>query len=131
MRCIGALPEDQLPPWYAAADLLVWPAFREAYGLALLEAQAAGLPVIACREGGVADIVADGETGMLVADRDLAAFADAIASLLRDDDCRHRLGRAAMRRVAAAHDLPAAAERLGRALADAMRIHEQRLRKAA
>ena len=45
---------------YAAADLYVWPAVREAYGIALLEAQAAGLPVVAGREGGVAEVVADG-----------------------------------------------------------------------
>ena len=49
--------------FYAAADLLVWPAVREAYGLAMLEAQAAGLPVVAGREGGVAEVVQDGITG--------------------------------------------------------------------
>ena len=48
---------------YAAADLYVWPAVREAYGLAMLEAQAAGLPVVAGREGGVAEVVADGVSG--------------------------------------------------------------------
>ncbi|HMR29853.1 MAG TPA: glycosyltransferase family 4 protein [Geminicoccaceae bacterium] len=131
VRCVGARPEAQLPAFYVAADLMVWPAFREAYGLALLEAQAAGLPVVACREGGVADVVADGETGLLVADRDLAAFADAIAGLLRDPQRRGGLARAARVRVAARHDLPAAARRLELALADAVRINRQRLRRAA
>jgi glycosyltransferase involved in cell wall biosynthesis len=130
-RCVGALPEDRLPPWYAAADLLVWPAFREAYGLALIEAQAAGLPVVACREGGVPDIVADGETGILVRDRDLAAFARAAADLLRDDARRKRMGDAAARRIAQSHDLPAAGERLERALSDAVAIHGRRLQRAA
>ena len=52
-----------LPGIYAAADLYVWPACNEAYGMALLEAQAAGLPVVAGREGGVPDIVAHGPPG--------------------------------------------------------------------
>ena len=54
VRSAGMVPEDALPAFYAAADLLVWPAVREAYGLAMLEAQAAGLAVVAGREGGVA-----------------------------------------------------------------------------
>ena len=60
MRCVGALPAAALPEIYAAADLYVWPACNEAYGMALLEAQAAGVPVVAGAEGGVPDIVADG-----------------------------------------------------------------------
>ncbi len=73
----GAVPETSLAAYYAAADLLVWPAVREAYGLAMLEAQAAGLPVIAGREGGVAEVVQDGITGVLCAPRDPAGFAQA------------------------------------------------------
>jgi glycosyltransferase involved in cell wall biosynthesis len=131
VRCLGTLAEDRLPPWCAACDLMVWPAFREAYGVALLEAQAAGLPVVACREGGVPDVVVDGETGVLIADRDLRRFADAIASLLHDHGRRRRLATAAVRHVAHRHDVPAAALRLSRALADAGRIHAERRRKAA
>lgn len=131
IRSIGSLPEDELPAWYAAADLLVWPAFREAYGLALLEAQATGLPVVACREGGVADVVAHGETAILVEDRDLDGFAEAVEDLLRDDRRRARMGTAAAGRVARVHDLPAAGERLEQALAAAVAIHERRVRRAA
>ena len=131
VRCIGALAEPDLRPLYAAADLMVWPAFREAYGLALLEAQAAGLPVIACREGGVGDIVADGETGLLVADRDLGGLARAIQDLLRDPDRRHGLAKAARARIGAMHDLPAAARRLELALDEARRIPALRQRRAA
>ena len=131
VRCIGALAEPDLPPVYAAADLMVWPAFREAYGLALLEAQAAGLPVIACREGGVGDIVADGETGLLVADRDLDGLARTIEDLLRDPDRRLTLAKAARARIGATHDLPAAARRLEQALDEALRIHALRQRRAA
>ena len=79
----GAVPETSLAAYYAAADLLVWPAVREAYGLAMLEAQAAGLPVIAGREGGVAEVVQDGITGVLCAPRDPAGFAQATAAAAR------------------------------------------------
>ena len=131
IRWLGALAEAELPAWYAAADLLVWPAFREAYGLALLEAQAAGLPVVACREGGVGDVVVDGQTGLLVADRDMRAFAEAVAGLLADPGRRARLGAAAAERVLAQHDLRAAGQRLDAALEAACRIHARRLRRAA
>jgi len=53
------------PELLAASDLYVWPAIGEAYGLAILEAQAAGLPVVAGETGGVGDIVAHGVTGLL------------------------------------------------------------------
>ena len=52
----GEQPPDALPGFYAASDIMVWPAIREAYGVSLLEAQAAGLPVVSGNAGGVADI---------------------------------------------------------------------------
>ncbi len=58
-----------------AADLFVWPAINEAFGMALLEAQACGTPVIAGASGGVPAIIADGETGWLSPPGDVAAFA--------------------------------------------------------
>ena len=77
LRFLGALPPDRLAACYAAADLMVWPAINEAYGMALLEAQAAGLPVVAGRTGGVPDIVRDGVTGLLTPIGDETAFAEA------------------------------------------------------
>ena len=126
VRWIGMLAEPDLPPIYASADLFVWPAFREAYGIVLLEAQAAGLPVVACREGGVAEIVTSGSTGLLVAGRSPDDFAGAVATLLADPDLRQRLGSAASSRVAERHDVPAAAARLARALDAALRIRADR-----
>src|SRR5262249_2679365 len=65
VRFLGTVPHQKLPALYAAADLYLWPAVNEAYGIAFLEAQAAGLPVVAGRTGGVPAIVADGVTGLL------------------------------------------------------------------
>src|SRR5262249_25441429 len=56
VRFLGRIEESAVPELLAASDLYVWPAIGEAYGLAILEAQAAGLPVVAGDTGGVGDI---------------------------------------------------------------------------
>ncbi|WP_119460569.1 glycosyltransferase family 4 protein [Rhodospirillaceae bacterium SYSU D60014] len=109
IRFLGARPPEDLPDLYAAADLHVWPAVNEAYGMTLLEAQAAGLPVVAGRFGGVPAIVADGVTGLLTAPGDAGAFANAVRQLLDDSVRRRGLGAAAAERVAAEHDIASAA----------------------
>lgn len=112
VRFAGAVAEEELPALLAGADLFAWPAVREAYGMALLEAQAAGLPVAAGREGGVPAIVADGETGLLADPGDPAAFRDALGRLLADPALRQRQGAAALAKVARDHGLDQAAFRL-------------------
>ncbi len=113
----GAVEEGELPGLLAGADLFAWPAVREAYGMALLEAQAAGLPVVASREGGVPAIVADGETGLLAEPRDPAAFRGALERLLADPALRQRMGAAALAKVAHAHSLERASAQLDGILA--------------
>jgi glycosyltransferase involved in cell wall biosynthesis len=122
----GAVPEGDLPALYAACDLFVWPALREAYGLAMLEAAAAGLAVVAGRDGGVAEVVRDGRTGTLVPPRDVAAFAAAVARLLERPEERARLGREAAAFVAGERSLEHAAGLLDDALAAAARIRKAR-----
>jgi glycosyltransferase involved in cell wall biosynthesis len=112
LRFLGALPPDQLAACYAAADLMVWPAINEAYGMALLEAQSAGMPVVAGRTGGVPDIVRDGVTGLLTPIGDEAAFAEAVASLLTDKVLRAAMGREAARITAAEHSFAGASRAL-------------------
>ncbi|MBM3085264.1 glycosyltransferase family 4 protein [Chelatococcus daeguensis] len=84
---------------YAGADLFVWPAVNEAYGMVLLEAQAEGCPVVAGGEGGVASVVRRGETGLLTPARDADAFAAAVAGLIEDGARRERMAAAARRFV--------------------------------
>jgi glycosyltransferase involved in cell wall biosynthesis len=112
----GALAPEAIPAPLAAADLLVWPALREAFGMALLEAQAAGVPVVAGRIGGVPSIVADGESGLLAPEEDVTGFATAVAALLDDPARRNAMGRAAVEYIERRHGLPAAAEALDRIL---------------
>ena len=104
-RFLGKVANDTLPALYASADLFVWPAINEAYGLAPLEAQAAGCPVVLGRTGGTPDIVADGVTGLLTPSGDVDAFASAVGRLLDDPAARTRMGRAASQRVVAEHSL--------------------------
>ena len=120
IRFFGALASDALADLLAASDLLAWPAVGEAYGMALLEAQAAGTPVVAGREGGVPAIIADGESGDLTPPGDEGAFARAVAGLLDEPARRHTMGGAARARVATHHDLAAAGRALDRILRDAV-----------
>ena len=117
VRFAGAVPHEKLPGFYAAADLYLWPAINEAYGMAFLEAQAAGLAVVAGCTGGVPAVVADGVTGLLTPVGDAQAFAAAVARLLDAPAERARLAAAARARIATHHDERAA----GRALAAALR----------
>jgi len=76
------------------ADLFLLPSLWEGFGLALLEAMDAGLPVVASRVGGIPEVVRDGETGLLVPAGDSDALAHAMARLLADVDGRRRMGEA-------------------------------------
>jgi len=109
----GALDPAGVAAQLAAADLLVWPAINEAFGLALLEAQASGLPVVAGASGGVGDIVRDEITGRLVTPGDIEGFAAAVGGLIDNPVARLRMGAAARDKVLQQHDLGAAAARLG------------------
>ena len=71
----------------------------ESFGIVALEAAAAGKPAIASAVGGLVDIVADGETGLLVPPGDVDALADALRRLCGDDDLRARMGAAALERA--------------------------------
>ena len=116
IRFAGAVSQDALLALYAAADLYVWPAINEAYGMAFLEAQAAGVPVVAGRTGGVPAVVADGGTGFLTPIGDAQAFASAVARLLDHPDERARLAANTAARIALRHDDRAAAHALAAAL---------------
>lgn len=93
-----------------AAHLFVWPGVGEGFGMAYLEAQAAGRPVVAEDRPGVTDVV--GPSGRLAPPRDPAAFAAAIMDLARDPDVLASAGEAARRFVLERHGVEAAARRL-------------------
>jgi glycosyltransferase involved in cell wall biosynthesis len=107
----------------AASDLFAWPAIDEAFGIAFLEAQACGVPVVGADTLGVASVVAAGRTGLLAPHGDVDAFAAALRSLMLDTALRHRMRISAVEYVRERHDLPAAAARLDAILRDVIRRH--------
>ncbi|HLX80510.1 MAG TPA: glycosyltransferase family 4 protein [Burkholderiales bacterium] len=113
----GTLGTNELAAVYAAADLCVWPALNEAYGMAMLEAQAAGIPVVSCATRGVPDVVEHGRTGLLAPYGDEPALAALVRDLLVDPGKRARLGAGAAAFVADERSVEAAALRLATLLA--------------
>jgi len=94
-------PASLLP----AADLFCLPSRREGLGVALLEAMAVGIPVVASRVGGMAEAFVDGESGLHVEVADPAGLAEALSQLLDDPDLARELGRAGRARVEAEFDI--------------------------
>ena len=64
--------------FYSAGDIFAFPGFRESLGMVYLEAQSCGLPVVACRNGGIPEVVDEGETGYLIPAGDAVALAERI-----------------------------------------------------
>jgi glycosyltransferase involved in cell wall biosynthesis len=88
----GWRPHEQLPQALNSSDLLVLPSVAEAFGLALIEAMACGLPVIACAAHGPAEIVRDGQSGWLVPPDDEPALAAALLAAASNPHERQRRG---------------------------------------
>ncbi len=98
---------DDVGAVLAGADVLVLASRSEGAPLSILEGMAAGLPVVASDVGGVAELVADGETGLLVPPGDPTALAAALQRLVADAPLRRRLGAAGRRRVEERFELAA------------------------
>jgi HAD superfamily hydrolase (TIGR01490 family) len=94
----GALEGDDLADVYSAADLFAFPSTTETFGQVVQEAMASGLPVVGVRAGGVAELIDDGATGVLVEAPGLA-LPRAVAELARDPERCRSLGAAARRSV--------------------------------
>ncbi|HUJ92437.1 MAG TPA: glycosyltransferase, partial [Gaiellaceae bacterium] len=100
VRFLGALPRDRVLELFRAADASILPSSWENFPHTVVEALAVGTPVIATAIGGVAEIVHDGENGLLVPAGDAAALAGAVRRYLGDAELRERLRAAAAPSVA-------------------------------
>jgi glycosyltransferase involved in cell wall biosynthesis len=87
-------------------DVSLLASTSEGFPNSLVEAMAAGRPIVATRVGGVPDAVCDGENGLLVPAGDAVAFADAISTLLTDRHRAEAMGREGARRAAAEYAAP-------------------------
>lgn len=118
---LGRVPYEELPALYSGADLLVWPAIKEALGMCFLEAQAAGTPVIGANREGVATLIRDGESGLLPAYGDAEAFARATLTLLEDRLRLKSMRATAARNALERHDLATAGKRFASLVSSAAR----------
>ncbi|HTH66136.1 MAG TPA: glycosyltransferase [Gemmatimonadales bacterium] len=125
-RFIGAVSQEDVIHWMTRAQVLCAPSVTlpteeaEGFGLVCAEAQAMALPVVATRVGGIPEVVADGESGLLVRERDQAALADRIVRVLRDHALRDRMGEAGRRRVERCFNGWTQARRLEKLYAEAL-----------
>jgi glycosyltransferase involved in cell wall biosynthesis len=114
----GFVPQERLRDWFERAAVFCHPsrtsATGEAEGIVIsnLEAQAAGLPVVATRHGGIPEGIEDGETGILVQEGDVQDLARALGALLDDESARARMSRAAVTRIRERFDVRKQAARL-------------------
>lgn len=109
---LGAKLPEAVPQALAPGGIYAWPGCGEAYGLAYLEAQAAGLCVVAQATAGVPEVVRHQETGLLTAEGDIQAYAGALRSLLSDSGARKRMSIQARHFVLEERSLEKAASRL-------------------
>jgi len=92
--------QTDVNPFLAAADVFAFPSVGEGLGIALMEAMATGLPVVASRADGIVEVVEDGVDGLLVAPGDPVPLAEALGRLAGDPALRRRLGEAARGTIA-------------------------------
>ena len=90
---------DDLPPLLAEMDVVAVPSIYEGFGLTIVEAMGMARPVVASRVGGIPEVVAEGETGLLVPPGDPPALAAALATILRDPPRAQAMGEAGRRRA--------------------------------
>lgn len=107
---VGTVPEEEMAAWYHTADLLTFPSVKEGFGLVVIEAMAAGLPVVATELPVFREYLVDGRDALLVPPADPAAIAAAVTRLLADEELRARCV-AHGRQVAAGFTWTASADR--------------------
>jgi glycosyltransferase-like protein len=90
---LGTVPDEEMVPWYHAADVFAFPSVNEGFGLAVLEAMAAGLPVVLTDLPVFAEYLCFGDDAVVVTPGDDVALADALETVAHDDHVRTTLGR--------------------------------------
>jgi D-inositol-3-phosphate glycosyltransferase len=99
VRFLPPVPHEELPEVYSGADVLIMPSRSESFGLAALEAQACGVPVIGASVGGLRNVVDHGRSGFLVDGHRQGPYADRVLEVLADPDLAARLSAGARARA--------------------------------
>jgi glycosyltransferase involved in cell wall biosynthesis len=103
--------QTDVTPWLQAADLLIHAPRLEAFGMAVVQAMACGLPVVALAVGGVPELIVQNQTGLLAPAGDLDALGSAIARMIAGPSLRHEMGERALGRAMQYYDAGECARR--------------------
>jgi len=95
VRFLGTVPYEEVSHYLAMADVFVTASVTEVHPLSVIEAMAAGLPVLGINSPGIGDTIQDGETGLLVAEEELAGFTAKMVRLIVDCESRQKMGQQA------------------------------------
>ncbi|MEZ4547133.1 MAG: glycosyltransferase [Thermodesulfobacteriota bacterium] len=101
----GGMDQDYISGRLAESDIFLLSSVEEALSVALMEAQASGLPVVATKVGGVSEVVSDGESGYLVQPGDAEALAEKLDLLVKDPEGRKKMGMAGRKTVEEKYDI--------------------------
>jgi glycosyltransferase involved in cell wall biosynthesis len=104
----GILEQQPIREWLAASDIFVWPAVNEAYGFAIIESLAAGLPAVVQDYGGVSTSVDHNQTGYVTDPATPVQFQRALASLISDGGARKSMGKKARNKFLSSHSFASA-----------------------
>lgn len=119
--------EDKLD-FFRKADVFVFPTYyhNETFGLVLLEAMQAGLPVISTYEGGIPDVVIDGVTGLLVEQKNTIMLAEKMEYLINEPEIRRKMGKEGKNRYLELYQLQMFENRLAKILEDVIVVNENK-----
>jgi glycosyltransferase involved in cell wall biosynthesis len=100
VEIVGPKYGKEKEEYFVKSDIFIFPTFyeNETFGLVNLEAMQYRLPVITTNEGGIPDVVIDGETGFIIEPRDIGDLANKIEILINDQDLRQKMGKAGYKR---------------------------------
>lgn len=118
----GAVDQSRVLALMQAADLFVWPGWREPIGMVYLEAQLMGTPVAAFQSLGVPLVVRHGETGLLAEEGDVAALSATLSQLISHPKLRFDLAERSSEYVQKNHSLTAASRQIGQALRNRLNV---------
>ena len=91
VKFLGQIPNERIPAYLMCADCFCLPSLKEGFGIAILEAQAAGIPVIGTKVGGILDLIEDGKTGILVEPKNPEAIAQAVMKISSEPEMASHL----------------------------------------
>lgn len=86
IKFLGQIQNKEIPKYLAISDCFILPSLQEGFGIAVLEAQASKVPVIASNVGGISDIIEDGKTGVLIEPKDSEQIAQAVIKMFSDQN---------------------------------------------